>query len=95
MDEHRLRRRITDLVARVGLGLETSGEAAAEERISIWAAVDRLPTRQRQVLYLRYKADMTFDQLAGIMGITASAARAHASFALGRLRNALGTGWQD
>jgi RNA polymerase sigma factor (sigma-70 family) len=96
MDEHRVRRRVRDLVARMGLGLATTGEAVAtDDRVSIWSAVDRLPTRQRQVLYLRYKADMTFDQLATVIGITASAARAHASFALGRLREALGTQWQD
>ena len=96
MDEHRVRRRVRDLVARMGLGLATTGEAVAtDDRVSIWSAVDRLPTRQRQVLYLRYKADMTFDQLATVIGITASAARAHASFALRRLREVLGTQWQD
>jgi len=101
MDRHRVRRRALDTIARLtppGRGVverRRSVESDAADRLSLWTIVDRLPTRQRQVLYLRYKADLTFDQLAAIMGITASAARAHAAFATVRLRQALGEEWQS
>jgi RNA polymerase sigma-70 factor (ECF subfamily) len=95
MDDHRLRRRAADLVARLGVRRRWVSEPERGDDASIWTHVDDLPTRQRQVLYLRYKADMTFEQIAGVIGISASAARAHASFAAGRLRIALASGWED
>ena len=96
MDEHRVRRRTLDLVNRLRpIAPRRVAAADSLERASIWTIVDRLPTRQRQVMYLRYKADMTFDQVGAVMGITASAARAHASFGAGRLRELMGPEWQD
>jgi RNA polymerase sigma factor (sigma-70 family) len=90
MDEHRVRRRASDVVATLSSRSWRTLDPDVVERISIWSLVDRLPTRQRQVMYLRYKADLAFDQIAAVMGITASAARAHATFAATRLREALG-----
>ena len=95
MDHHRLRRRAADVAARLYLHARPTLEVDAAERISVWRLVDRLPTRQRQVLYLRYRADMTFDQIAAAMGITSSAARTHASLAASRLRETLGESWND
>ena len=37
---------------------------------------------------------MSFDQVGAVMGITASAARAHASFGANRLRELMGPEWQ-
>jgi DNA-directed RNA polymerase specialized sigma24 family protein len=65
------------------------------QTISVWQLVDALPTRQRQVLYLRYKADMTFDQVGTVMGIAPSTARAHATFAAVRLRESIGAEWRE
>ena len=93
MDEHRMRRRTTDIVARLSTRSWRAVDPDVAQRISVWALVDQLPTRQRQVLYLRYKADLTFDQIAIVMGITASAARAHATFAAKRLRTVIGEAW--
>jgi RNA polymerase sigma factor (sigma-70 family) len=95
MDEHRFRRRAVDLLARLAPRSWKTVDPDAVQRISVWAFVDRLPSRQRQVLYLRYKADMSFDQVGSVMGITASAARAHAAFAGVRLRAAMGDGWRE
>jgi RNA polymerase sigma-70 factor, ECF subfamily len=95
MDEHRVRRRAADLALRLGVRRGWASDPETSEQLSIWALIDDLPTRQRQVLYLRYKADMPFDQIASVIGISASAARAHASFAAGRLRQALAPGWED
>jgi RNA polymerase sigma factor (sigma-70 family) len=95
MDDHRLRRRAADLVARLDHRPGPAMDADAAERISVWKMVDRLPSRQRQVLYLRYRADMTFDHIAAVMGITSSAARTHASLASVRLRGILEEGWNE
>lgn len=48
---------------------------------AIWAEVQRLSERQRAVLHLRYVADLSFQAIADSLGISPSAARAHATFA--------------
>jgi len=88
MDEHRLRRRVDGLVSMLG------GRAAPEparhddqtDRIAVWLEVDRLPARQRQVLYLRYRSDLPYDEIGVVLGMTASAARSHATQAMHTLR---------
>ena len=63
-------------------------EDAADEivRRQVWEVVDRLPDRQRAVVYLRYRADLSFDSIGTVLGITASAARSHVTQALGSMR---------
>ena len=95
MDQHRVRRRAEELWDRLARRTPHVLDHDEAQRISVWTLVDRLPTRQRQVLYLHYKADMTFEQAAQVMGITASAARSHATFASVRLREAIGQDWTD
>jgi RNA polymerase sigma factor (sigma-70 family) len=92
MDEHRFRRRIAALRVRIAADRSARGGAGEPDvtGLSIWAAVDALPGRQRQVLYLRYKADLSFDEVASVMGITASGARATVTKALDRLRAVVG-----
>jgi RNA polymerase sigma factor (sigma-70 family) len=92
MDEHRFRTRVARIRERLA---GVVGQSAADEldhagRLSIWAAVDRLPPRQRQVLYLRYEADLAFEEVGSTMGITAGGARAIATKALDRLRALVG-----
>lgn len=53
---------------------------------AIWADVHRLPERQRAVLYLRYVADLSFQAIGESLGISPSAARAHATLARRALR---------
>jgi RNA polymerase sigma-70 factor (ECF subfamily) len=90
MDEHRLRRRISGLVNLLG-GRMTHATVPADnsDRIAVWSEVDRLPTRQRQVIYLRYRADLPFEDIGGVLGLTASAARSHATQATQTLRTRL------
>jgi RNA polymerase sigma factor (sigma-70 family) len=93
MDEHRLDRRSTRLVAR--LGDRTAPrvmEIDSTERVAVWAQVNGLPARQRQAIYLRYQANLPFDEVVGIMGITEGAARSLASQALSTLRTRLRRG---
>lgn len=89
MDEHRLRRRVLAIGQRL-LRRPERRPTDVDERIVLWAEVDRLPERQRAVLYLRYRADLPFDDIATILGITASAARSHATQAMAALRRRLG-----
>lgn len=89
-DEHRLHRRVANLVARLG---ERSAhhvtEIDATDRVAIWTQVDRLPARQRQVIYLRYQADLSFEEIGHVMDIQAGAARSYATAAHRTLRSRL------
>jgi RNA polymerase sigma factor (sigma-70 family) len=92
MDQHRLRRKlrlIADALADRGRTLDPRPPSALEDRLTVWAEVDRLPERQRHVLYLRYRVDLSFEEIGHVLGITPSAARSHATQAIGRLRTRL------
>jgi RNA polymerase sigma factor (sigma-70 family) len=87
MDEHRLRRRVAALVASFAArGADAGDPGDATDRIAVWREVDRLPPRQRHVLYLRYRADLAYDEIGTVLGISASAARSHATQAMASLR---------
>lgn len=88
MDQHRLRRRVSGILKRVSMAVRgpQADETEVTRRLSIWFEVDRLPDRQRQVLYLHYKADLGFDEVARVMGVTPAGARAIASRAIAALR---------
>jgi RNA polymerase sigma factor (sigma-70 family) len=89
MDEHRLRRRLAAITRRIEPGRFMSAPSDAADRIAVWTEVDRLPARQRQVVYLRYRSDLSFDEIGAVLGITAGAARAHATHAMATLRQRL------
>jgi RNA polymerase sigma factor (sigma-70 family) len=89
MDEHRLRRRATGLLDRIGRATSRSSAHEPTGQVDVWPEVDRLSDRQRQVIYLRYQADLAFEEIGTVLGITASAARSHCTFALAALRKRL------
>jgi RNA polymerase sigma factor (sigma-70 family) len=91
IDHHRrnraastLRRDLGERGGQIAAVLETSTDAMA-----VWSEVDRLPERQRIVLYLRYRADLPYEGVAEVLGISASGARSQASAALSTLRRRL------
>jgi RNA polymerase sigma factor (sigma-70 family) len=86
MAQHRWRRQLARLLPRVAPSRTDYAGPESSDRLSVWSAVDRLPARQRQVLYLHYSADLPFDQIAEILGISGSAARTHASRGMAALR---------
>lgn len=92
MDQHRLVRRIRLLSSRLDPTRRDSPDPAdaMHDRLAVWAEVDRLPPRQRQVVYLRYRSDLSFEEIGEVLGITASASRSHATQALATLRRRLG-----
>ncbi len=90
MDEHRRLARGLRLVTQ-GPQPSAAGEPGDDmERRQVWSEVERLPERQRAVLFLRYRADLTFEDIGFTLGITASAARSHCTQALASLRTRLG-----
>jgi RNA polymerase sigma factor (sigma-70 family) len=90
MDRHRLTRRIGGLAERLRQRVPDVG-ADVTARIAVWAEVGHLPERQRAVLYLRYRSDLSFDQIGTVLGISASAARSYASTGVARIRDLLGS----
>jgi RNA polymerase sigma-70 factor (sigma-E family) len=68
-----------------------SAEAAlmhTEQQRAMFAAIRRLPARQRETLVLRYYLDMSEDQAARVMGVsrgTVKAATSRAIAAIGRM----------
>jgi RNA polymerase sigma factor (sigma-70 family) len=58
--------------------------------MAVWQAVETLPERQRLAIYLRYRADLPFEEIGQILGIAAPSARSHVSRALDALRVQLG-----
>ncbi len=89
IDHHRLRRRLTGLVDRLGAFPGSADPADPGHRLevdAVWQAVDRLPERQRAVLYLRYRADLPYERIGAALSITPGAARGHASTGLATLR---------
>jgi len=92
MDQHRSTRRLRELLENLAARRNEAGpsvDSVAES--DIWLLVDRLPRRQRQVVYLRYAADLRFEEIGDVLGISPSAARAHGSSAISVLRTWLTT----
>lgn len=89
MDEHRRRDRSRRLEVERPPGSDTGDPLDIAERRQVWNAVGRLPERQRAVIYLRYRADLPFEAIARVLGITSSAARSHATQAIASLRRRL------
>jgi RNA polymerase sigma factor (sigma-70 family) len=88
MDHHRLGRLAHALADRL-MDVPVRDEVDPADRMAVWAAVDKLPPRQRAVLYLRYRADLDYERIGTIMGITANGARNDASAATSALRRRL------
>ena len=86
MDQHRLRSRVQGLMGRLTAGRVETVTHDTDDRLSLWPLVDRLPERERATLYLRYRADLSYEQISQVMGITAASARAYGSRGIERLR---------
>jgi RNA polymerase sigma-70 factor (ECF subfamily) len=90
MDKHRFRRRVRALAERIGSQPGRSSAYDQADRMAVWQAVETLPERQRLAIYLRYRADLPFEEIGRILGIAAPSARSHVSRALDALRAQLG-----
>jgi len=89
MDQHRLSRRVGELVGRLRDRRGDVEHLDIDDRLSLWPVVDRLPPRERTTLYLLYRGDLSFEQIGEVMAISAGGARAYASRGIERLRGML------
>jgi RNA polymerase sigma factor (sigma-70 family) len=96
VDNHRLRGRLRALAERLRAprsaddGGRLDGDPGRRIEVDeVWQAIDKLPERQRAVLYLRYRADLPYERIGLALSISASAARGHASTGLANLRRRL------
>jgi RNA polymerase sigma-70 factor (sigma-E family) len=67
------------------------GALAAVQRSAVLAALSTLPDRQREVIVLRYYADLSEAEIAAAMRITRGAVKSHTSRAKDSLRAILST----
>jgi RNA polymerase sigma factor (sigma-70 family) len=91
LDHHRSRARRPLPVAEVGERADPAPAASdgAAARGDHWDRVRTLPARQREVLTLRYAADLTHAEIALALGCSEEAARRAASDGLKTLRKEL------
>ena len=87
-DRHLLGERSTRDVQRSAASAE-QGALAGESRAEMMRALDALPQRQREVLVLRYFADMTEAQVAETLGISLGSVKAYGSRGIAALRIAM------
>ncbi len=83
---------VLQLVPRSEL-LASAEHAAVQnaEHERLWAAVTALPTRQRQVLVLRYYLDQSEAEIADMLGVSRGSVKKHASRGIA----ALAQQWED
>lgn len=62
----------------------------AEDQEHVRSAVQRLPKRQREIVLLRYVAELSFRDVARVLGISEGAARMRVNRALRRLAEEMG-----
>ena len=60
-----------------------------DEVAELVRSLDRLPTRQRQVLVLRYWMELSEREIATTLGVSMGSVKKHASRAIGALRRDL------
>lgn len=81
------RRRLTELPTAIPPESAGADEAtAAEERLTLRSALQRLTPRQRAVLVLRFYEDLTEVQAAAALGVSANTVKSQTRVALQRLR---------
>jgi RNA polymerase sigma-70 factor (ECF subfamily) len=90
MDRHRVRRRVRLLTERIGAQPRRRPGVDHADRMAIWEAVEGLPERQRLAIYLRFRADLPYEEIGAILGIEPPSARSNVSRALDALRVELG-----
>ncbi len=66
-----------------------AGDGSAVERMVLVVALRELPARQRQVIALRYLADLPEAEVASVLHISRGSVKQHAHRGLARLRRSL------
>jgi RNA polymerase sigma-70 factor (sigma-E family) len=86
----RIRRRYTERAFQLPeAGSEPSAETSGvdhQQSDDLFAAVQQLPQRQREVIVLRYYLDLSEDQIARWLGVSSGSVKKHASRATATLQ---------
>ena len=61
-----------------------------DEAVDLWRAVRTLPLRQQQAVVLRYRADLSMEEIGAAMGCDAGTVRTHLARARETLRTRIG-----
>jgi RNA polymerase sigma factor (sigma-70 family) len=69
--------------------IEAADAGQREELVVVWAAIRRLPTRQRAVVVLRYHEDLPELEVARLLQMPVGTVKSTANRALARLRRDL------
>ena len=69
--------------------IQTADAGQREELLVVWAAIRRLPTRQRAVVVLRYHEDLPELEVARLLQMPVGTVKSTANRALARLRKEL------
>lgn len=88
LDTLRARTRAARRNARI-VSNETTSPAPVDDRLDLYAALEALPRRQREVVVLRYLADLSEAQTADLMGCSVGSVKTHSSRGLAALRGVL------
>ncbi|MBI2704852.1 MAG: sigma-70 family RNA polymerase sigma factor [Actinobacteria bacterium] len=64
-------------------------------RLTLAAAMSSLSRRQREIVTLRYLADLSEHDVAAALAITPGSVKTHLSRALDRMRGSLGSQWEE
>jgi len=68
---------------------EDAEDPRADVRVDVRSALAGLPERERELLFMAYWEDLTQEEIAAVLGITAGALRVRLTRARSRLRDAL------
>ena len=69
----------------------TGGIEALESRLTLWPLVRELPTKQRAVLVLRYYLDLSEQEIATALRISAGTVKSHHARAIAKLKTQVGS----
>ena len=72
-----------------------NGEAATVDRLALRDVLASLSGRQREVLVLRYVADLAEVDVAAALGVSVGAVKQHASRGCEHVRRRLGADWNE
>lgn len=71
---------------------QLSPSAGVDDRIDLYAALEKLPKRQRETVVLRYLGDLSEAQTADLMGCSVGSVKTHSSRGLAALKEVLAHG---
>lgn len=62
-----------------------------DEMRVVWLAIEKLPVQQRDAIMLRYREELSYPEIAAILGVPEATVKSRVRLALGKLRKELGS----